>query len=675
MSVVEKHPLETFIGERVGRNPVPLKRTSYDIEVVSGLAIVHCSRVFRNDEERPIEATMTFPVPFEAVVYRIEARVDGRTLVGKAVAKAEARETYEKAMDDGKRTVLHEELLRGLHMVSVGNVAPGVEIEITTSFVLPVALAKGNGIFRIPLTVGQIYGTSPLEHSDDLAIGGQVQSVEVRIIADRGIVQIGEETIRNDGTTVQSNRPIEVRVLGLYEGSPERLEGFIISGRDIELEFRPIDRTDAPLKMHLLLDTSGSMAEAVVHGPARKSKWDMVLEGLDAVTDDVLGPLDQVVVSSFSDETTLHGTTTGDRLGAYVCGLPFISGGTDLSGAVDAVIRNKAEANVLLVTDGKSWNRIDIQKAITTGARFTVVLIGEDSLELNVGYLAAMTGGQMFVVRGADVRSAISAAVRSMRHVASPIKPITDQRPEVLIRRIAGVEIKAGLFKGLTSNRALRMPPRNDDEKRYAAGAFAASLEVQAMTHEELAADHAAEAGLVTHLTSVVLVDEAAESVDLIAATRKIALPEPVTASIQKVLRMPVMTRGVVNALSDPVFEEWSCTFPERPPVPSAVGVRNFRNPGARELVDAIDWDDAPEKLMEGDFSSQTEDVRLSAYFVSAGQDLVDLGKIMGEGELVALVAVLALHAKSPTAARIARTLLKDIDPDIVAKVAKALGF
>ncbi len=143
------------------RRPIPLKSTSYDIEIAAGLAVVKLVRTFRNDEQRPIEATITFPVPFDAVVTGIEAKVGDRVLVGKAKAKAAARETYEDAIDRGKPAVLHEELLRGLHMLSVANVAPGVEIEVTATFVAPLSLAAGAAQLRIPVTVGQIYGELP----------------------------------------------------------------------------------------------------------------------------------------------------------------------------------------------------------------------------------------------------------------------------------------------------------------------------------------------------------------------------------------------------------------------------------------------------------------------------------------------------------------------------------
>ena len=48
-------------------------------------------------------------------------------LVAKAQRKNMARETYESALERGKTSVLHEEVLRGVHMLSVGHIPPGAE--------------------------------------------------------------------------------------------------------------------------------------------------------------------------------------------------------------------------------------------------------------------------------------------------------------------------------------------------------------------------------------------------------------------------------------------------------------------------------------------------------------------------------------------------------------------
>lgn len=104
---------------------MPLASTDIDIEITSGLAVVVTTRRFSNAEAVPIEAILTMPVGFNAVVTGLSAKIDGRKLRAIAKAKVAARDDYEAAIDLGKMAILHEEALRGIHVLSVGQLAPG----------------------------------------------------------------------------------------------------------------------------------------------------------------------------------------------------------------------------------------------------------------------------------------------------------------------------------------------------------------------------------------------------------------------------------------------------------------------------------------------------------------------------------------------------------------------
>ena len=99
---------------------IPMKSTQIDVDIKAGIAVTRTTRVFKNDEGVSIEAILTMPVAFDAVVTGLEAMIDGRKLLAVSKAKKEARETYEGAIDAGKMTILHEEALRGVHVLSVG---------------------------------------------------------------------------------------------------------------------------------------------------------------------------------------------------------------------------------------------------------------------------------------------------------------------------------------------------------------------------------------------------------------------------------------------------------------------------------------------------------------------------------------------------------------------------
>src|SRR5262249_9889387 len=137
--------------------PIPLVATRFEVDLNHGLAIVTATRTFRNAEDSSIEATITFPMPVHAILFNLEMRIEGRILKAHAQRKNQARETYERAIERGKTTVLHEEVLRGVHMLSVGHVPPGAEIEVSATWTMTLTNLNGRAQLRIPLTVGDIY--------------------------------------------------------------------------------------------------------------------------------------------------------------------------------------------------------------------------------------------------------------------------------------------------------------------------------------------------------------------------------------------------------------------------------------------------------------------------------------------------------------------------------------
>src|ERR1019366_6393266 len=114
-------PLHSFMaGAFVAgtQQPIPLVGTRFDVSINSGVATVSTKRTFRNCETQSIEATITFPVPVHAVLFSLEVRIEGRLLKACAQSNTQARDTYEEAIERGKAAVLHEEVLRGVHMLS-----------------------------------------------------------------------------------------------------------------------------------------------------------------------------------------------------------------------------------------------------------------------------------------------------------------------------------------------------------------------------------------------------------------------------------------------------------------------------------------------------------------------------------------------------------------------------
>lgn len=501
--------LEDFVArKKYGAHPVPLKETSYDIEVSSGLATVRQTRRFRNDEKRPIEAILSFPVAFDAVVTSLECEVAGRRLKGQAQAKQKARQTYETAIDSGKTAVLHEELLRGLHMVSVANVAPDAEIVVTATYVMPLALAEGHADFRVPLTIGQIFGQLPLQDSDQVKLGGDNADVKVSIRSSSGQAYVNGELPKDGVVSVKLNDVINVRVEELVI---ESLSETAADGRRVRVDFAPDIAGEQALDIDVMIDTSGSMGERpTTRMDGHTTKFQIVEEGLKRAFAK-LGKEDTVGIWEFNDYCHCHGRSSGASVVGLLGGIAARNKGTNLAEAVAKTVASRKQPQILLITDGRAGRMIDVQAALAAGARITVVLVGEDSLEVNVGYLASQSGGKMFVVAGTDADKAIEAAIASMRSAASPIEKINGELTQV-VRGLSGVTLTATW--GAEGGR-----------EATGVAALAAHLAMSSLD-EERAGALAASEGIVSHLTSIVLVDEEGATLDDLPEQRKVGLPE-----------------------------------------------------------------------------------------------------------------------------------------------------
>lgn len=630
--------LQAFVQR--GTPPVPLKAITYDVEIVSALAVVTQKRVFRNEETIPIEATMTFPVGYDAVVASVKAIVDGRRLVGIAKAKQQARATYEKALDDGKAAVLHEELLRGLHMISVGNVAPGAEIVVETVSVAQLQIVGGKGRVRIPLTIGAVYGVSPFLPSDDLVTGGEVFDAGVTVKGASDVTINGFPS--TDITSVKTSYVIDIEVAApaLYPVTAKTAgDGYAT------ITFAASSPGLSPLTAKLLLDASGSMETMNSRG---KSKWDAMCEGLTiALGGADIQSEDSFEFWTFSDDTTFGGRAKSTAASSLVKHLPMDGGGTQIGAAVHKTAGDGS--NILLVTDGLSYDAIDFDLVKRTGCRFTVVLIGGSSLDARVAQLAAVTGGQVFVVPEAgDVASTVAASLAAMRGSASPVRT-RSSRTEALSRAVGGLDIALSYSDAAEPGTVVHP----------AAAAYSAWLGVQTLD-EATAAQIAAEEGIVTHLTSIVLVDQQGDTVDDIAVTRKIALSAPDEDLAGAFLEERAFAAGPESQprVSYGRLRKALPRSMHHVPMPAAPA---FIVLPATSSKDPIDWNKVAEYVS---LDRQPEALRDLIAILSGKSEIKALADARGIPEWKVVVAVVAIRwgGGNRTAQRIARKLLGAAD-------------
>ena len=416
-------PIAALVNEAredAGAHPVALVAMDIGITLTGGLAVVETKRSFRNDEAATIEALLSLPVPVHAAFFGLTAKIDGRILKGIAQAREEARETYEEAVSEGKTAVLHEELLRGVHALSVGNLAPGAMIEVTTRWADTLRSAAAScGRLRIPMTVGDVYGISDLPETDELTHGDGLKSVSLRIRHDAGAIRLASGALRasRDGVLVgeaPANAPIDIE----FEGwKPGVLKSKAWDGRDVSLHIEAAETGEEPVHAAVLVDHSGSMSSRCEGDSGHYvSKHEAVRNGLRALTEE-LRETDRISLWEFDNSCNPVDRGLAASPGEFAKAIEKLTppcGGTEIGGAIDRVFAETDPCDVLLITDGKSY-ALDVHRLAQEGRRIFVVLVGEDSLEANVGHLAALTGGDIHFSFGADVDTALHAALQGMR--------------------------------------------------------------------------------------------------------------------------------------------------------------------------------------------------------------------------------------------------------------------
>ncbi len=635
--------------------PVPLVRTAVEARILGGLALVRTERTFRNAEADSIEVTATIPVPVHAQLAAMSARVGGRVLRATAMARTAARDAYEAGLEAGRTAVLHEELIRGVHMISVGHVPPGEDVTVTSTWMQPLSYDGSAFALKIPTTVGECYGRSPLADSDDLLVGDVVHLAELSVCCADGTPHLlGGTALVGGRATISLDHPIELEVVGWR---PRTLHGVAADGQAVRLDMAPLPAGRAVLRADLLLDESGSMHQPAGRGEGRGTGWQEMIRGLIAAGGAVLGPKDEVQAWAFANRPRQIYCGPGDGFAPALRRVRHGSGGTEVGLALDTALVSAFRGDdLLVVTDGRS-HALDVQRLARQGRRISVVLVGEAALEAQLGHLAALTGGQLFVAGLSGVADAVAAAVAAMRRPRLAVPPI-DGPPKSVTRAVVGMEVTATWIDLGTEPDT---PRATATQEATLVGAYAAALAIPAMA--EPAATALAEAhGLCCHLTSLILVDEAGEAQQGLPAQRKVALSPPRALAAPAGMAAPMLARR--RAPAGPSSVHRAVFAPDR----------DRGQPTLRAVNERMDWSD-PERLWHGDLGSLDPAVVAALHAAAAAPEVRELAAATGLDPLVVAVALLASAAAHHGAARLFRVLLGAANLGLVEAAGRAVGL
>jgi hypothetical protein len=325
--------------------------------------------------------------------------------------------------------------------------------------------------------------------------------------------------------------------------------------------------------------------------------------------------------------------------------------------------------DLLLVTDGKSY-ALDAHRVARAGRRVSVLLIGDDALEALVGQIAALTGGQVFVAAGADIQAALAMALVSMRTAAPRHRSATASELQEAGTACGGMIVEARWSTEVAGVASVA------DEDARVIGTLAAALALPAMDQEQataLAVSH----GIVTYLTSLVLVDEAGERQSGLPAQRKVPLMASAGSAAGYVgasgsLPMAKMNLSMLRSPAARFAEDKGLVAPRWTRFLKRIATANLPL-----LVDEIDWNADPEALLRLDNIIAPRPVIAAIYNASAIPEVTDLADALGQPPHLVVLALLAMaQAKAHRGAdRIARLILAAADARLLDAAAAALGL
>ncbi|MDE2955605.1 MAG: VIT domain-containing protein [Bacteroidota bacterium] len=669
-----------YAGSRTDESYAPMVKMDFRVTIRSGLAMVAMTRTYVNKLDEPIEAIMSIPVPVQAAFFNLSAVIGGKRYEAQAKSKRQARDDYEEAIDEGKAAVLHEELLRGIHSLSVGNLGAGQVAEVTSHWAEPLRFFEGIGQLRIPLTVGDVYGISPLEDVDTLETGGPVPQATLRIDHDAGGIELTSGILQpEDGgglfAQVPSNAPIEIRML---KPKVAALTGHTADARQVELQIVPEAAATERLNAAILVDRSGSMYSGCERsGASQESKHAAVVRGLREVLPH-LHSQDRLALWEFDTSCDRVGRSEGlEHLAAFarsVSQLRQPSGGTAIGHSLRTVMQAHAGADILLITDGQSY-QLDVQALARCGHRVFVVLVGEDSLEAKVGHLAALTGGDVQFSYGTDVGMALRACIQGMRQqrATEPLCRMDENNQPVKVRTSrSNAAIKALWSSGTGSE-------ETGSGFARAVAAYAASLAFAGAGEEQAEAIAIAE-GLVTHLTSLILIATEGPAQKDLPRTIKQPIAAPrraVTGNQGRVYAALPSDPGLRSARAMPLGAPLDPVMPLSSYTPGACYLREPRWldwENLEWLGAMIDWNANAAGLAKGELHGLPSDIQMMIQELACElDDLAD--ELSTEAELLVIaLAALAASKESRQAARVYRRLTASVDGDRLDEYADSLG-
>lgn len=415
-----------FATEKPGRVvAAPTLKADVDMAVSGPIVRTRVIQYFENTSDAWVEGIYTYPLPKGSAIDVLKMQVGDRVIEGEIKEKQEAKRTFEKARDEGKRASLVVQRRPNIFSTRIANIGPGETIKVMIEYQDLIEPRDNVFELRFPMVVrprynpgvplddiqaragwgfdtdqvpdgstlnpawvdGAKYGHNPVSLSVALTPGFELDQIgspshEVSVVELEGGAQINlsEEAVPADQdfilrwTPKASNAP-QIGVFGESTNAGQHHLIMIMPPTDT------IDQRDVPAReLIIVLDKSGSMGgQAIRQAKAAVRRAVMRLTAKDSFN---LIAFDSYAQALFPASQPVTERTIDEALDFI--GNVQADGGTEMSDALSLALpqgapRGEKIRQVIFVTDGAVGNEAALMAQIKRdlgAARLFTVGIG-----------------------------------------------------------------------------------------------------------------------------------------------------------------------------------------------------------------------------------------------------------------------------------------------------------
>lgn len=207
-------------GEFGGK--LTIERHQVDVTIRDGIAVTTFEEVFKNQEDRVLEALYTFPVPEGASVANFSMWIDGKEMVGEVVERERARQIYESYKPRRVDPGLLEQVDEKRFEMRIFPIQPKAEQRIRVTYYQELDFDADTATYVYPLATGA--GTERA----DTRVHGEF-SLDLDVLSEIPIVSVASPSHGDEFVWVEHDRHYR-------QASLEQATGDL--SRDVVLRFK-----------------------------------------------------------------------------------------------------------------------------------------------------------------------------------------------------------------------------------------------------------------------------------------------------------------------------------------------------------------------------------------------------------------------------------------------------